>query len=586
MIRWRYLLTRLLVVAVILMLLRFGMAPVASYVTVAGLQTATGAKVDIGKTDVGLFPPRVRYEQVRVADPRNGKAFRDAFRADEIELSIDGEALLRRRWVAREGRITGLQIGTRREQTGQFEDEDEPIYTPSSKSSGALGKLLGGMTGQLQRQAEQAVADLETVRRSEEIKTRWESDYRQLVSRAKVLENQVREIRDSAREIDNPLRDWQTLDRTLATANEARAELKSVRNAIDAMPQRFRSDLASLEQAKQRDLERIDQYVPGDLGDSKNFGVDLISEAVREKIAGIRSYWEGGRALAGYTVVAPESQRSRGIDVDLLAGKRQPDILIRRCEVSGMMRADGNAYALSGVVENMTPQPEYLAEPLHARLELDGPQLVRVDYVRDRRSGNDVDLLTLHWPQSDAPAMSLGRDSDASLAVRGGKREVWVQLRSEGQQIQGRFVSKLTGVRMAMQVDSKYASLPALQSIEQSLAAVDTIEIDAGFNGTWELMKMDMNTNLGQVFQGATEQAVASQLAASKQALSEKVDRICQNQQLQLREWFNQQEGQARQLVAKADQLVEQLGEKMLGQVDPAEVTLGRMQQIFKGKLR
>lgn len=585
MIRWRFVVTRLFIILAVLLLVRLGMGPVARYVTVKGLQSTTGSKVEIGSAQVGLFPPSVRYEHFRVADPRDDKALRDAFRADSIELSLDGEAMLHRRWVARDGKITGLQIGASREESGHLESPPSASDI-QPRGTSALSNMLGGMSDQLKAQAQETLNGLETVRRSEEIKSRWERDYNDLVTRAKSLEGRVREFRDQVRGVDNPLRDWPNLDRTFTLASEARAELKAVRASIDQLPGRFQADLISLDQAKQVDLDRIDQYVPGNLADSKNFGVDLISEAVHQQIASIREYWEGGRKIADYTIVAPESFRDRGVDIDLLGDNRQPGILVKRCEVSGMMRADGNAYSLTGVVENMTPSPELLTDPLRARLQLDGPQVVRVDYVRDRRGETDVDRLTLQWPQSDAPEFALGTDKDAMVSMVGGKREVWVQLRSEGDQIQGRFVSKQTGVRLGLDVDSKYESLPATMALRDSLAAVDTVEIDAGFNGTWDELQMDMNTNLGQILQRATSDAVNSQLAASKKEMTERINRAHLDQQMKLRDWFAKQQGEARTLLASADGLVEELSKKVLGDVDSAEVTVGRLQQFFESKLR
>ena len=81
MIRWRFVLTRLIVIIAVLMLLRWGLGPVANFLTVRGLETVTGAKVEIAKTRVGLFPPRVQYVGFQIADPRAGKQMRDMFRA-------------------------------------------------------------------------------------------------------------------------------------------------------------------------------------------------------------------------------------------------------------------------------------------------------------------------------------------------------------------------------------------------------------------------------------------------------------------------------------------------------------------------
>lgn len=586
MIRWRFVVTRLLIVSAVVALLGLGMGPVASFVTVKGLQSATGAKVEIGKAKVKLFPPSIRYEHFRVADPRDNKAMRDAFRADTIELELDGEAMLHRRWVAREGSITGLQIGARRDSSGHL-DRTEDFDAPSlSDKPGVLTHLLGGITDRLGDQAEEAAKNLETVRRSRQIKTRWEQEYDSLAERAKTLEQNVRDFKSNAKTIENPLRDWDKIGKTVGLADETRTELKSILAELDSIPQRFRSDVASLQQAKQMDIDRIDQYVPGNLNESKNFGIDLISEAVHKQVATIRDYWEGGRTIANYTIVAPETDRARGVDIDLIGDKRQPDILVRRCKVQGLMRADGNAYSLTGIVENLTPQPTLLAEPLRAQLQLDGPQIVNVDYIRDRRNHSDIDRLTLHWPQSNAPDTKLGDDSRAMVSVTGGKREIWVQMRSEGKQIQGRFVSKQTGVRLDLDVDSKYDSLPATHALRESLAAVDSVTIDAGFDGTWERLSMNMDTNLGEILRDAAQDAVTRQVAASKQQMKQQVQQTLEQEQAELMDWFSRKQIDAQSLTAKADGLLEDLGKKLLDGVDSSEVTIGRMNDFLNGRFR
>ena len=134
--------------------------------------------------------------------------------------------------------------------------------------------------------------------------------------------------------IQNPLRDLPELQRTLARARNARSELGSVHRAIDSLPNRLQADLVRLDQAKQIDLAKVDQYVPGDLASSGDLGVEMLGDAVRDQIQQIRSYLDSGRTLANYTVVAPESVRIRGVDHDLNP-QPSPGLLVRRCEVNG-----------------------------------------------------------------------------------------------------------------------------------------------------------------------------------------------------------------------------------------------------------
>ena len=584
MIRWRFVFTRLFIVAAILLLLAFGLEPVVSYVTVRGIEQSTGAKVEIGRTIVGLLPPSVEYRDVRIADPRDGKEMKNAVSADSIKLVIDGNAWMHRRWVARDGRITGLKIGSQRETSGHFNIENT---TPEPSGPSMLDSLIGDTAEKLSSSAKNMVGELETVRRSKEIQDRWEQDYANLTERARQLESKIRQVRDRARGIDNPLRDWKELEHTLSEARAARDELISIRNRLDEIPNQLQADLVALDQAKQIDLEKVDQYVPGDLTGAGDLGVDLIAEGVRDRIAQIRSYLDGGKSLADYTIVAPETDRHyRGDWIDMDPTKR-PKMLIRHCRISGTMRAGGNIYEMEGQADNMTPTPEWLAEPTRIRLDLTGPDTLQVEYVRDRRQGAHVDLMTLYWPEMEAHPMKLDGGESAKLAMRGGKREVWIQIRTQGDDIQGRLVSKQVGVNLDLIVVPKYADSPGIESLRKSLAAVQQIEIDANFSGTWKKFDLKLNTNLGQILRRAGEDAIADQMHASKEKLAVAVNKAHAEQTIKLRRLLGDQAEEARSLLASADKSIQEMSQKVFSEVNNAEELLGsRLRSAVMGKLR
>jgi len=585
MIRWSFLITRTVIVIAIIMLLRWGLGPVAGFVTVKILETSTGSKVDLASAEVGLFPPSIVYNDLQVSDPRDGRDMQDAFRAESMEFTLDGDALLHRRWVAREGKITGIQIGSKRETSGKLDKIDE-LPVEASAGPSMLSKLLSATTDRLTDEASNLTENLETVRRSREIRDRWDTEYKSLVVRARNLEKQIRTVRDEARGIDNPLRDWPQLQRTLEQARQARSELMAVRQAIDSLPEQLQSDLASLDEAKKIDMAKVEQYLPDGWENSENFGVDLLKRSVGKQVSEIRGYLDSGREIANYTVVAPQSERIRGEEIDLVGDRRLPALLVRHCEVSGFLRADGETYQLQGFVENMTPTPRLLREPGKVVLQLEGPEVIRVEYLRDRRRGADVDMLTLHWPQTEAKPMRLGNDHDAGLRVSGGNRELWVQLRSEGDQVQGRFVSKQTGIKMQLAVNPKYAQSAAAKSVQASLDSVDRIEVDANFRGQWDDLALDLHSNLGQVFHRATEDAFRNQLAESQAKLKAKVDQAHLEQTVALREWLSTQQSEARSLLASADKSIEEMSQKVMNEVGDADVYLGKLRGALQKKLR
>src|SRR6056297_1446282 len=136
MIRWRFVVTRLLILLAILMLARWGMAPLVRYASIQVLQSSVGSRAEVAQARVGLFPPRLQLRDVQVADPREGKQLVNAFEAESIDLMIDGEALLQRRFVARDGRIRGVRIGGARTSSGHL------AVTPAPAPSSPLGRRL------------------------------------------------------------------------------------------------------------------------------------------------------------------------------------------------------------------------------------------------------------------------------------------------------------------------------------------------------------------------------------------------------------------------------------------------------------
>ncbi len=584
MIRWRFVLTRLLIVVAFLALLRWGMGPVAQYVTVRSLETATGSKVDIKDTQVGLFPPSIHFSDVCVTDPRDGKEMRDAFRASSIELVMDGEALLRRRWVANRGLISGIEIGAKRNTSGQL-SRLEKAETGDSNAGPSLDQLIGTTKSRLGDEAKTLLVDLETIKCSQQIRAQWEAEYKSLVIRAKKLEEQIRGVRDEARVVQNPLRDLPELQLTLARARNARSELSSVHRAIDSLPNRLQADLVRLDQAKQADLAKVERYVPEGLTSSGDLGIEMLSDAVRDQIQQIRSYMDGGRTLANYTVVAPESVRIRGVNHDLTPHP-SPGLLVRHCEISGSLRADGRRYQMTGFLENLTPNPEKLDKPTRVSLRLEGPEVVRAEYVRDRRQNANVDLLTLHWPEIQSEPLRIGKDGETSIQINGGQRELWVQIKTEGDQLQGRLVSKQTGVSLDLSTPEKFSDFAAVESLRESLSFVDRIEIDARFSGTWRDLNLNLTSNLGQVLRRAGEDAVARQVADSKRQLATTIRQEHSNQSLALKQWLGSQQNEAQSLLANAEKFIDEMGRKVQNEVGDADAYLGKLRGAIRGKLR
>lgn len=572
MIRWRYVIIRLVVVACVLALFRWTAGPIAQWCAVRGLQNATGAKVDIAATEIGLFPPRVRFSGVQVADPR--KEMRNAFAAEQIELMIDGAALLQRRYEVLGGRISGIQIGGGRTDSGRLD-----VVTPEpSEADGPslLSKWCGQLAGDAEDRAKAFSDGLQTVQEAKRIRDRWEAEYADLRERADRLEDEIRTLKSTARGIDNPLRDLPAMQDALRRAEEVRTQLFAVHQRLDSLPTQIRTDLDSLEAAKRTDRDRIASYLPADFsGSPAELGPELLGAMVRDQLAEVRSYLESGRSIAGATVAGPTAERSRGETI-ALGGPPRPSWLIQKCGVDGLMTVDGEAYSVSGVLENVTTQTDVMDGPLRARLRLEGPRVVRIDYRRFYDQSLPRDHLRIHWPKLDLPSRRLG-NRDAALVVDGGTLELWVDLQAVGNRIEGRLVSKQTGTTLDLATNAKLQETVIIRSLKQSLGEIDHVDVDATFAGTWRQIDLEVHTNLTSGLSRGLQLAIDAQIAATREKLVGEVERVHQKQLQELQEWVNKQQTGTRTLLARTQASIDAASQKLVGELGAPEAYLGRL---------
>ncbi len=577
MIRWRFIIPRILLVAAIIFILRYTLPPAVRYVTVAAIESATGAKVEMASVDVGLFPPRVRYSELQIANPGEDKSMRNLAQAESVDLIIDGAALLRRRYVVQNARITGLQFDSDRSTSGHIEREPEPEPTEPSVAMKWLSGWMNSAVDSAKSQVDSLVESSETRRRGDQIRRRWKTEYELLAKRAEDLEVAIKDVHQSAKGIENPLRDWPRVDATLTKARSIQEELVAVRKTLDAMPGQVQADVLSMEKAKQADLKRAREALPLDITDGEKLGPGLLVRTVRSQIDTMRGYLDTGREVSEWTVVKPKTQRFRGEAIDLENGSHLPTVLVRRCEVAGVLRADGKQYTLAGILENLTPQSKLLNEPMRARIRLQGEQTIRLDYVRDNSGEITNEMLTMHWPEIQAPTMRLGSSDALDLDIRDGKMELWVQLNTSGDQIEGRLVSRRLGTRIELSGPDKVVRTPMFTTLQNTLAAVDRVEVDASFVGTWKDPEFQISSNLTEVLKTGLRDATTGQIAATREKMESEVNRVYADQVGELQSWLATQQVKTNELLAKADNTVQDISRKVMTETNKADAYLGRL---------
>jgi|GEM_PF-1077633 len=589
MIRWRFLIVRLVIVIAFLTLVRYTASPVAHWIAVRTLQGATGAKVELGETEIGLFPLRLSLRDLKIADPR--KEMRNLLEFEQALLAIDGKALLHRRYELAAAKLSGVRIGAARTSSGFLEPQADTEVEESSEPS-VISQWCERIGEDLKDQAEGFGASLETVQQADRIRRYWEAEYSRLRQTAKQVEDDIRTIKTVSKQIENPLRDLPAIQESLRRAEQIKLQLIAIREKLDSLPVQVRGDIGQLRIAKENDRQRIRQMIPFDL-QQKGVKVapELLQKIVQQQLEEVRGYLESGRSIAEATVVSPKQPRERGICVEL-GQSLGPWWLIRRCEIDGFLSINDQQYRMVGMLEHLTSDHSRREHPFHARLRLNGPRLVRVDFYRHYPQAGGVendadrirDQLKIHWPQLDLPQQKLGDRDELALVMAGGKLEVWVEIESVGKQLTGRLVSRQQETQLDLVAKPKLERNVVIQSLRRSLAEIHDIEVDARFTGTWRDMDLHIATNLTEHLSEGLRIAAAESLEAVRQKLVANLEQEYQQQTRQLDQWLTAQQGEARAVVAKADELIETISQKGLAELGGANAYLGRLRSgVTKG---
>lgn len=574
MIRWQFIGFRLLLLIAVLMLLRWTAGPVAHWLLVQSLESSTGAKVEIASTEFGLFPPRLHLVDVKLADPR--KEMKNAIEMQDIYLAIDGSAFLRRRYEIAAGRISGIRVGTSRTESGWLEVVEEEAEPDESAGPSLLEQWCEKLAGDASNRTDAFIEELQTLAESRRIRESWEAEYNGLRSKSKQLEDDIRRLKSTVRKVENPLRDLPALQESLKQVEDVRRELLAVRQQLDTLPSRARGDLDALQAAKRADQEKVAAYLPTDLrpDSAAKLGPELLGKIVRDQLQTVRAYLDSGRSIAQVTIASPTALRQRGETI--LLGPQSPFWLVRRCEVDGFLSVNDDEYNMQGVIENITSDTDNLQAPLHARLRLEGPRVVRIDYERFYDSVIPRDHLKIHWPSLDLPKNDLG-SRKAALAVAGGKLQLWVDVNAQGDQISGRLVSKQTDTRLGLITEPKLESNVIVQSLKRKLDEIDHIDVDARFVGTWKKMDLDISTSLTGQITASMQSVVQDTMIAARAKLSGEVDRLYQQQANELSTWLNRQQSDARQLLAGVDTAIESVSKNVMSELSAPDAYLSRL---------
>ena len=515
MIRWKYVMPRLTVVAALMMLLVFAVDPVLRWLMISTGEATIGAKVEVEAVSTSLAHTEMAVQNLAIANPYSPNT--NAVSAEYIWVDLEGAPLTRNRIIVREAVISGLKINATRDSSGLLEPGEE---VDGDSQFGEAGKQwLEDAAKALGQGLED---DLESVRLAKELRERWPQEYAFLEKRIDLWLAQVKALEDLPDQVKelkgDVLAQTETVRRAALTLRSLKEELAALRAEFQRLHQQARLDRTDLAEAARNDVENIKERLelarlePATLTDY--FLGPQLGPQTRETVKWVQ--WARKQVPSSDL---PQPERQRGTDILFAENRAEPWLLLRS------MRADGEIYwrnepiPFAAMANDWTVQPTVHGKPATLRLKTTVPAESWIELTVDRTGLHPQDRLTFTCPKMPMPAQTLGDAEYMALELPAGTVNVQAALVTSGDQIAGTIQVYRRDVPLELALGDKLRDSQLSYRLQDRLREINDLNVRVHLNGHIASPQTEFESPLGDQIRVALRGALEDEFVAQRERL-------------------------------------------------------------------
>ena len=522
LVRWKYVVPRLLILAALTASVRFGLDPLLHFLIVTAGQSATGAKVELATVETSLREGRVELRGLQVANP--GSLMRNLFEAEHAQLCLDTKALLHKRLVIENGEITGIEIDTERTTSGELEIVAEnaapsafdPLLTKASDWAGdwfeqAADRLDSDFADQLKTPQVAKALGARWQQQADDLRTRVE----ELKERGKQLEGEFREAKK------NPLRGLERIAALQTQLKTVQQELASLQKEIKGLPDQAQADRNSLTAARQADEAFIREQLQFGRLDGDTLTQVLLGQPAAASTQSALDWiaWARQKMPTNSTTQLAK-QRSRGTAVSF--GTSQPQFHIQRLGLDVTAALAGESIHFTGSLTNVSDQPRLLAEPARLQLIATGDIPVTLEILSDHRTDMPSEELFLVCSAFPLAGQTLGNQDKLAVQLAPGTANLRVELFLEGDELSGQIVYQQPNFQITP-LANPHGNQTLVTALTQALGNIHEVSAEVQLTGTLQKPEIKLQSPLGQQLAHGISTAVVKLASQKSEALLAKV---------------------------------------------------------------
>ena len=516
MIRWKYVLPRLLLCGLVAAFVFLAANPLLRMVIVRSGQAVTGARVDVDRIQTSLGRGHVDLVGFRAADPR--RPMRNLFQADRIRLEIDRRALAQRRIVVQRAQIAGFRVGTERTTSGALEPSPAASYgTQLADDFADYGRRW--LNDAVRRLTQDVQQELQSVALAEELLGRWPQEMDRIEKQADTLKSRVQQLHRQLEDAgENPLRNAASYQQAIAELAALGNEIGQVRGDVNRIGQQFLMDQEAITTAKAHDLALLKEKMDLPVLNGEDLTEYLLGPEASERITAILDWMQWGRRLLPTVQAHTTALRHRGEDVWFRGLRPAPEVLLETLVLTGTGQRNGRSFNLEGTLRGLASQPQYLDRPTELVIQTSGDNSLSIQAMFDASATERRDRMVIrceHWPHA---ARTFGDPRQLAVTLPADEVRLWVLLDLVDDQLSGEVVLKRNAAELDARLGDEFCCTEVADLLKRTVKRISRIEASIALRGTLDHPQWTLRSNLGHELAGGLRDSVRDALWARQEA--------------------------------------------------------------------
>lgn len=529
MIRWSYLVPRLVLLAVAIVLVWLGLDPLLRSTMIRLGERTLGAKIRIGELKTSLAAAGLRLRDVQVANPQ--EPMKNLFEAAEIRLNFDTGTLLHRKFVVGEGSIKGLRLNTERTTPGTVDrkgglldllPDDLAVRIDPGRLAEFGQAWLDRFALAVKREIAEDVEQLQSVRLARELSRRWPAELGRMEVRADEIKTRADRLQALAQKGGgDPLKNLEHIERIISDVESLEREIAEFRSEVQRLRQQADKDRDAVVAARDQDLRQLREQFRLDELESGGLSELLLGQELAERIRTLAAVIRRVRGLLPRDAEdqVPNPIRARGIDVVFAGLAPQPDFLIRTLAIEGEGSARGRKLQFQGTAQGLTSQPALYGQPAVLSVTVQGPVAMQIEALLDHTRPVPRDCVNVECPCLVQPKRLLGRPGQLAMTVSPGTARISIQLELSGDDLIGQLSIRQEPVELVPEIAAQYGGRALADKLQAALRETRLLDATADLSGTLDKPQWKLRSNLGAQLARAFQELLRHDLETRRDEL-------------------------------------------------------------------